>query len=221
MDPHPNKYVVGCTTLPGWTAPAGGVYRGVTVFGDAKDNWVATRRIWNQHGYHVSNVCNGSDQACVTAQNTYGAIPSPEKSNWTIPWLNSFRQNAQGFGLFNAADLIVPSTSQAACTNAIKVDAVVRNQGSAPASSGTSVSLYVKDTAGVFQLLQTVKTSKTLLPGQTETIKFDVTTPVPYRGKKIELRVVVDDDGAGGKSINECVETNNELIVQVTCSTIG
>jgi len=33
-----------------------GPQRGVYVFGDANDNWVTTRRIWNQHTYHITNV---------------------------------------------------------------------------------------------------------------------------------------------------------------------
>ena len=29
---------------------------GIRVFGSAKGSWVRTRRIWNQHTYHVTNV---------------------------------------------------------------------------------------------------------------------------------------------------------------------
>jgi hypothetical protein len=28
---------------------------GVRIYGDAKGQWVRTRRIWNQHAYHVTN----------------------------------------------------------------------------------------------------------------------------------------------------------------------
>jgi hypothetical protein len=30
--------------------------RGIRVFGDSKGNWVRTRRVWNQHAYHITNV---------------------------------------------------------------------------------------------------------------------------------------------------------------------
>ncbi len=30
--------------------------RGIRVFGDSKGQWVRTRRVWNQHAYHVTNV---------------------------------------------------------------------------------------------------------------------------------------------------------------------
>jgi len=29
---------------------------GVRVFGDSLDSWVRTRRVWNQHTYHVTNI---------------------------------------------------------------------------------------------------------------------------------------------------------------------
>ncbi len=55
--------------------------RGIRVFGDANNQWVRTRRIWNQHAYHVTNVEED------------GTIPAMEVPNWTVPSLNNFRQN--------------------------------------------------------------------------------------------------------------------------------
>ncbi|MGB1277922.1 MAG: FG-GAP repeat domain-containing protein, partial [Nannocystaceae bacterium] len=54
---------------------------GVRIFGDSQGQWVRTRRIWNQHSYHVTNVLED------------GTIPSPEMKNWISPGLNNFRQN--------------------------------------------------------------------------------------------------------------------------------
>ncbi|MCP3867048.1 MAG: PASTA domain-containing protein, partial [Gammaproteobacteria bacterium] len=45
------------------------------------DNWVATRPIWNQNSYHVTNI------------NLDGSIPAHEQPNWLTPRLNNFRQN--------------------------------------------------------------------------------------------------------------------------------
>jgi len=59
----------------GASAPA------VRVFGEALGSWVPTRRVWNQHTYHVTNV--GED----------GSVPRQEVRPWRI--LNSFRANAQ------------------------------------------------------------------------------------------------------------------------------
>ncbi|MCA9659011.1 MAG: VCBS repeat-containing protein, partial [Myxococcales bacterium] len=68
----------------------GGKQTGVRIFGDAKGQWVRTRRIWNQHAYHVTNV------------NEDGTIPAMENANWTQPGLNNFRQNVQPAGEFSA-----------------------------------------------------------------------------------------------------------------------
>ncbi|HEY4058935.1 MAG TPA: VCBS repeat-containing protein [Kofleriaceae bacterium] len=53
----------------------------VQVIHDRQDRWVATRRIWNQHTYHVTNVRED------------GTIPAHEEPSWAH--LNSFRVNAQ------------------------------------------------------------------------------------------------------------------------------
>ena len=54
---------------------------GVMVFEDIADKWTRTRRIWNQHSYHVTNV------------NEDATIPVREPPHWLVPTLNSFRTN--------------------------------------------------------------------------------------------------------------------------------
>ncbi len=66
--------------------------RGLRVFGDDQGKWVRTRRVWNQHAYHVTNVDED------------GTIPKNELPNWTQPRLNNFRQNVQPLGEFSAPD---------------------------------------------------------------------------------------------------------------------
>src|SRR5262249_277973 len=55
---------------------------GVIVFSDIANKWPRTRRIWNQHSYHVTNVTET------------GSIPRTETPNWLVPGLNNFRVNA-------------------------------------------------------------------------------------------------------------------------------
>ncbi len=50
-----------------------GPQRGIYVFGDAQNRWVPTRKIWNQHTYHITNV------------NEDGTIPAVEINNWQVP----------------------------------------------------------------------------------------------------------------------------------------
>jgi hypothetical protein len=61
---------------------SGGVYSNtVEVFQDSMNRWAPTRRIWNQHAYHVTNV------------NEDGTIPVHMTNSWT--YLNTFRMNSQ------------------------------------------------------------------------------------------------------------------------------
>lgn len=55
---------------------------GVHVFSDVANKWTRTRRIWNQHSYHITNV------------NEDATIPQIEMPNWLVPGLNNFRTNA-------------------------------------------------------------------------------------------------------------------------------
>jgi len=56
-----------------------GPQKGLFVY--TSDNWVGTRRIWNQHTYHITNV------------NDDGTIPRYEQLNWLSPGLNNFRMS--------------------------------------------------------------------------------------------------------------------------------
>lgn len=55
---------------------------GIHVFQDPMGKWTRTRRIWNQHSYHITNV------------NEDGTVPLIETPNWLVPGLNNFRLNA-------------------------------------------------------------------------------------------------------------------------------
>lgn len=57
---------------------ANGAQNGIAVFGDDA-NWVDTRKIWNQHSYHITNV------------NDDGSIPVNEANGWEF--YNSYRAN--------------------------------------------------------------------------------------------------------------------------------
>lgn len=59
-----------------------GTVTGLFVIGGAGNDWVATRAIWNQHAYHVTNV------------NADGTVPAIELQHWLVPGLNAFRTNA-------------------------------------------------------------------------------------------------------------------------------
>ena len=96
-------------------------------------DWVSTRRIWNQHAYHVTHVDED------------GRVTSPEMRNWTVAGLNNFRQNIQP-GASNAPDLVVSELSVdiRACPRTMVLYARIRNAGWAGAIGGVPVRAAIR-----------------------------------------------------------------------------
>ncbi len=161
---------------------------GVRVWGDNLDNWVFTRRIWNQHSYHVSNVSEA------------GVVPVYEEPNWQQEHLNNFRQNVQGEGLFWAPDLVVINLA-VMCETIISIHLSfdVMNHGSRMAPSGTAVTIYVDGAA-----VDTLLTTKVLLPGQFEHFIYVWPLPADLQNTPFDLLVAADDIGDGTGEHNEC-----------------
>ena len=191
---------------PAWVAPKGAVaYRGVTVFQDQSDSWVGTRTQWNQHTYHVTNVCDNRDNAC-TPPNYYGLIPKKERPNWKVPWLNNFRQNVQDKGIFDAPDATV--SLKADCTSPVKLHAYLRNYGLALLPAAVEVGFYVLKGGTTQQLLGKDKTTKALYPGQVQELVY--TAKAADKVKVTDLfftRILVDSKNPKFK---ECRPGNNQ-----------
>lgn len=151
-------------------------YRGLVALGDSANSWVGTRTMWTEHTYHVSNVCDDTDTAC-SAPNVYGSIPSPEPKNWTLPWLNDFRQNVQDKGIFNAPDAVVSISVD--CGSPPTATVSVRNIGQAGLPPGVEADVYLlpaKTKVGK------VLTTYGLLPGQTQTLTTQLSAPASSSG---------------------------------------
>jgi hypothetical protein len=160
--------VNGVTWAPG--PEVGMSYRGLVAFGDSANAWVGTRTLWSEHTYHVSNICDDRDTAC-PAPNLYGTIPKVETMNWTLPWLNNFRQNVQDKGIFDAPDAVV--SLSVVCSAPALLTVSVRNIGLASLPAGVQVNLY-KGTTPSGNPIGTVTTTHALFPGQTEPLQFSV-----------------------------------------------
>jgi len=185
----------GTTTCPGYgagEAPRHGVF----VYGDANDKWVRTRRIWNQHAYHITNI------------NAGGVLPTPELASWLPPHgFNNYRVSTQGAGVFNAPDLRVDlEISSAACPVGLELRARVKNAGSLGVPAGVSVSFHF-GTDATGDLIGESATSKPLLPGESEVVTqvFTIGSEVP----PFAFFVTVDGAGVTG-TVDECLEDNNE-----------
>jgi hypothetical protein len=173
---------------PAWKPPASGPsYGGITVFGDAAGAWVGTRTLWSQHTYHVTEICDDRDSACLPGS-AYGSIPRREQKNWRLPWLNNFRQNVQDRGIFDAPDATV--ALEVRCSSPAQLEASLRNGGLATLPSGVEIA-FVNETRGN-AIVGRARSTRPLFPGQTEVISFVVPEASGGRDDVYKARIVVD-----------------------------
>ena len=173
---------------------------GIEIWENSNNNWVRTRRIWNQHAYSVTNVTEN------------GQIPRVPEPNWTRFRLNSFRQNVQPGGLFDAPDFVVREISGLDCDEGqFTVAVVVGNDGSRSVPPGILIEVVVTtDDTRVFDL-GTMATTDWLLPGQSEQLDLVFATPSGPHPTEIRVSATIDADGTGGQRYNECNEDNNSV----------
>jgi hypothetical protein len=176
-----------------------GTQNGVYVYGDQNNNWVATRMVWNQHTYHITNV------------NPNGSIPADELNNWLQPGLNNFRLNTFAPNESQPQSLpdLIPSYlrfDQANCPKSVVMTARIGNGGSLVAPAGVKVSFYLGDPTVAGVLIGTVQTSKPLNPGEYEDVSFVWTLPLPGIQN---IYIQADDDGSGTGAVKEGFEDNN------------
>jgi hypothetical protein len=162
---------------------------GIRVFGDTLGKWVRTRRIWNQHAYHVTNV------------NEDGTIPQIEQTNYTTAGLNNFRQNVQPLGEFAAPDLVVDVFPS--CAGEYSIVARVRNIGEASVPPGVLVGFYEGDPMAGGTLLGEAMTTQTLYSLTSEDVRL-VPTAIPTG-----LLYAVADHNMPMHAWHECRDDNN------------
>lgn len=192
--------VNGVTWVP--SPAADKAYAGIHVFGDKASSWVGTRTLWSQHTYHVSNVCDDRDSAC-DAPNIYGSVPKDEKDNWTLSWLNNFRQNVQDKGIFDAPDATVSLSVE--CQDPVPAKVSVRNQGLASLPAGVVVGVY-EIVGGSETIAGQTQTTHALFPGQTEILDFTL-DPGAKKESVYIARILIDPMSP---TFHECKEDNNQ-----------
>ena len=170
-----------------------GGHTGLRVYGDANDSWVNTRRIWNQHPYHITNIDDD------------GSIPTAQQDNWTS--YNNFRtqEAASSAEIFAAPDLTA-SYLRYMVSPLVMLTARVGNRGAVDVSDGVPVSFYENHPKDGLVLLGTVHTQQRLGPGQFEDVALSIGAAF---GSETMVVVVVDDLGTGKGVQNECSDANN------------
>ena len=193
---------------PAWRPPTGRrAYRGLTLFGDRSNGWVGTRALWSQHSYHVTNTCSGRDSAC-DLPNRYGGVPRRERKNWTVPWLNNFRQNVQGEGIFDAPD--AQPTISVNCGDKTSIEVFLRNVGRALLPGGVTVHVWLRDTEdGSEQALGRLTTPDALWPGQRARMRLALRPDLALTGAhEFVARVATAEEQE--TQFHECRADNNE-----------
>jgi hypothetical protein len=182
---------------------AGATSQGIRVYGDAGDRWAATRRVWNQHSYHITNVSE------------LGAIPAHEPANWLTASpntpsgkMNNFRQNLPEFDARAAPDLTVDlELVLQGCT----LLAHVCNRGDVVVGPGVPVRFWNRtDMSEVACLGGAQATPDSVAPGACVDVACEWRNPP----SSVDVRACVDNGGfdcaaATSNTNNECLEGNN------------
>lgn len=210
------ELLVGANDVCSITCPYGthaaARLRGLQAFKSPSDSWVASRPVWNQHTYHVTNVSDS------------GGIPLVEPRSWGPGTRNSFRQNYQGDGVFAAPDLEVVRTrlDGVQCPLSLQLVAEVENAGARGIRAGLPVSFY-EERDGARSLLGTTTLPVMLRPG--ERAELSLEWKGPPRVTPVRVIVRADDDGTTALPLGrhkECDETNNEAVLgEAICREAG
>jgi len=179
-----------------------GTLGGIEIWEDVDNNWVRTRRVWNQHTYHVTNITED------------GQVPRVEDTNWLDPRLNNFRQNVQPGGIFDAPDLQVTNIEVGECiaTGTLRIAVTVRNSGALGVPPGIAVWARATLPDATVVDLGVERTTTYLLPGGSEVVVFTWDLPGGFTFPDFTIEAIVDDDGTGAGAYNECDESNNGLV---------
>ena len=196
---HINRDV--CADWPEGVSPRTGVF----VYGDAGDTWVRTRRIWNQHAYHVTNI------------NSDLTLPSPEPISWGPSGFNNYRQSIQGVAANHAPDLQVTDLQlgRLQCPQTQQISAWIINRGELSAPVGLDVAFWGALDDAPRELIGVAQTRTVIPPGGAERVTFERdATAATYNRFWVEA----DSDGSEGPGrANECVEDNNGGQLTTTC----
>jgi hypothetical protein len=177
---------------------------GLRLIGSKGGNWVRTRRIWNQHTYHVTNV------------NDDATIPKKETVNWKTKGLNNFRQNVQPRGLFDAPNAV--ADVEGTCGSKPTLRARVRNVGLASLPAGVVVGFYSGDPSAKTKL-GTATTKGPITPGGFEIVDFEWDSPPSgYFTGSVGIFVIVADDGTP-TSVHQCKTSDDtSKVVKNKCT---
>lgn len=184
--------------------------RGVRVYHDRADGWVPTRRVWNEHGYHIDNITEA------------GRVPRVETRGSTThnTWRLNRLPNPEDVTL--APDLRIRAITADAsrCPTALTLHARLQNDGSWGVAEGVEVAFYAGAADSRGALLGVARTTAPLFPGAATTLSLEVPSPSLDTTGRFRFSAVADDDDAGEGQHRECDEANASEAAEVNCAPI-
>ncbi len=170
----------------------------VRVYGAKNNDWVGSRKIWNQANYHITNV------------NDDGSIPQYESPSWLL-------NNTYG-----CQEAVAPSTNPYLTPNltasymrieqsgsALNIAARIGNGGAIATGPSVTVTYYDGDPAAGGTVIGTATTTKSLNPGDYQDVVYS------WAGGSLGLHhiyAVVD----AANTISECRKDDNQTNLDVT-----
>ena len=194
--------------------PAGqGSQAGIYAFGESQNAWVDTRRIWNEYGYHVTNV---NDDGRIPREESLNPAASSGQAG-AADSFNSWRQNLLPNGcLATLPDLtasflrvngtINPPVALGQAGHSVTLTARIGNGGMEPVSAGVSISFYDGNPANGGRFLAVTQTALAHPPGGYEDLSAVVTLGQALVGP---LWASADDNGRLAGAITEVTKANN------------
>jgi hypothetical protein len=185
---------------------------GIRVFGSKNGGWVRTRRVWNQHAYHVTNV------------NESGLVPAIEPESWST-WngrrYNTYRSNPRSFGvapnlLISAVQFSSPGAACGMLTDELTITFQVDNTGDLRVGPGIVIG-FTGDWSGfgveplhadAVPTPLTVVLQNSLEPG--ESVILSVAYDAAFNTPMI-LPDTITVTADVGNLANECIEDDNAL----------
>lgn len=191
-DEHAEAVVVGNSNSYGMPG-------NIRVYGAKNNDWVNTRRIWNQPSYHVTNI------------NDDGSIPKNEAPSWLLN--NNYRSNvptSQNANPYLAAD-ISASFVRVDMVNypaSVTITARIGNGGAKQAATGIRTAFYDGNPAAGGVLIGSALTTKALNPGDYEDVTLVWNNPAEGNHT---IGVSTDADNTQ----SECDKGNNSITLPV------
>ncbi len=172
----------------------------VKVYRDVLDRWSDSRPLWNQHAYSITNI------------NDDGTVPASKdwKQNFLDPKLNNYRQNRQGE---QSATLLPDITGQLdkadVCTRVggtVTLTGRVCNRGLRVVGADMPATFYLGPPAMGHVLCVSYTKGPVQLGNNCLPVSCAETEPI---GPGAEIYLIVNDDGKGHATTEECNTSNN------------